>query len=350
MPNPSIRALAKILPYSRTTISDALRGLPRVNAETAREIRAAAEAAGFRPNPLASAIMSEMRRSRSGLFRGTLAAVFFEQPAMPSYSQSFSQSLVAGATARAAELGFKLETLSVNARITVERLNTVLQARGIRGLLLLPAWDPPDFSQLRWERYAGVYADYGISRPALHCVCPDHFRALSAVLERLLELGYRRPGLAMIAHHDERLQHRWEGAFLAFQRRAAAVRPVPPLVLPEITREKFCHWFRRHRPDVVLGHDCDILTWMRACGANIPRTHGFFCLNSAIPPPGRCAGLDQQPHLIGARAIDIVVAQLHRNEYGPPAFADLTTIPARWVDGPTIRATAAPPPRRRTGV
>ena len=73
-----------------------------------------------------------------------------------------------------------------------------------------------------------------------------------------------------------------------------------------------------------------------ATSIRVPATHGFCCLNvimSAIP----CAGLDLQPRLIGARGIELLIAQIHRNEYGVPEHPMTTTIPAIWVDGPTLR-------------
>lgn len=48
---PTIRALAKQLGLSRTTVSEALRGLPRIQQRTAKRVRDAAEKAGYHANP-----------------------------------------------------------------------------------------------------------------------------------------------------------------------------------------------------------------------------------------------------------------------------------------------------------
>lgn len=340
MPAPTLRSLSLELGVSRTTISEALRGSTRVRAATAEKIRAAAEAAGYHHNPLAGAIMSELRRSRGEHFRGVLAIVGLEEPDRPVHAARFYGELIRGATDRASELGFKVEQFTIDDRtLPQRRLNHVLQSRGIRGVLLLPTWRDPDFLELDWPRYAGVYMDYHIERPALRCICSDHFRSMMTALQHLHELGYRRPGIILPRHQDERLQHRWEGAFLAYQRHHPAPRPVPPLVADVINQKSFSTWFRRHNPDVVLGHLVEAVDWMRACGAKIPRTHGFFCLN-LMHADRRCAGLDQSPHLIGVRAVEIVIAQLHRNERGVPSSHSLTTLPSTWVDGPTLRRRA----------
>ena len=90
------------------------------------------------------------------------------------------------------------------------------------------------------------------------------------------------------------------------------------------------------RPDVVLGHFTEMIGWMEECGAKVPDTHGFVSLN-VLYKTRPCAGLDQQPRQLGARAVEQLIAQLQRNERGVPEWATTTTIPARWVEGPTVR-------------
>lgn len=148
-PAPTQRSLAKLLGLSRTTISDALRGSPRVDPKTAKRVQQAAAAAGYRRNPLAGALMSELRRSRGGAFHGVLAAVDFTEVARPDHAPRYHRELIAGAETRAADLGFKVEKFQVGTSgITVQRLDSILQSRGIHGVILLPAWDEPDLSNL----------------------------------------------------------------------------------------------------------------------------------------------------------------------------------------------------------
>jgi DNA-binding LacI/PurR family transcriptional regulator len=333
---PTIRALAKQLGLSRTTVSEALRGLPRIQEKTAKRVRDAANAAGYYPNPLASAVMSQIRRSRAQSFRGGLAAVNIDETDRPSYALRYHDALIEGARGRAADLGYKLQVFLVGQEgVTVERLDSILQSRGIQGVLLLPAWQQPDLSRLDWTRYAGVYLDYMIERPELHAIASDHFRSLMNALQKLGSMGYRRPGLFLHRHHDERLQHRWEGAFLAFQRNHKESGRVPPLVMDEFDRTQFIRWFKHHSPDVVLGHWTEAIEWMTECGAKVPETAGFFSLN--VTTESRpCAGLDLRPQLLGSRSAELLIAQLQRNERGIPVPASLTMIPALWRDGPTL--------------
>ena len=341
-PAPTLRSLAKVLGLSRTTVSDALRGSPRVDPATAARVKKAAKAAGYRRNPLAGALMSELRRSRGTTFRGVLAAVDFHEPDRPASAARFHRELVLGADARATDLGFKVEKFLVGHNgLSVHRLDTILQSRGIHGIFLLPAWAEPDLSALDWSHYAGIYTDYIIERPALHSVCSDHYRSLLAALQRTATLGYTRPGLFLQKHHDERLQYRWGAAFRTFQEQHRTLPPVPPLTVDTFSRDAFVAWFRHHKPDVVLSHHTEAIDWMESCGAAIPATHGFVSLN-VLMKTRPCAGLDLQPRQLGARGAELLIAQLQRNESGIPAWPSTTTIPAHWVDGPTLRPPAPP--------
>ena len=339
-PAPTLRSLAKVLGLSRTTVSDALRGSPRVDPNTAQRVQKAALEAGYRRNPLAGALMSELRRSRGTAFRGVLAAIDFNEPQRPDTAARFHRELVVGAEGRASELGFKVEKFSVgHAGISVQRLDSILQSRGIHGVILLPAWDEPDLSNLDWTRFAGVYTDYIIERPALHSVCSDHYRSLLGALQRVAALGYVQPGLFLQRHQDERLQYRWGAAFRAFQESHRNIRVIPPLLVDAFDRTEFLKWFRKYKPDVVVGHNTSAIEWMESCGALVPATHGFVCLN-VMMTTRPCAGLDLQPRALGARSTELLIAQLQRNETGIPECPSTTTIPARWVDGPTIRPAA----------
>src|ERR1043165_8524132 len=89
--------LARSLGLSRATVSSALRGTGRVAEETKQRVREAARAAGYRHNPLAATLMSEMRRSSGGTFRGVVATVEVNESARPGGHGPFHRELIRGA-------------------------------------------------------------------------------------------------------------------------------------------------------------------------------------------------------------------------------------------------------------
>ena len=341
MPTPTLRTLAKELGLSRATISEALRGSTRVKASTAERIRAAAERAGYQRNPLTGAVMSQLRRSRGQQFRGVLAALELVPPQPQQHVTRYSAALMEGIRERAGALGFKVERFELGVQgLKLQRLDTILHTRRIQGVLLLPASGFPDLSELSWSRYAAVYVDYYIDHPPLHCVCSDHYRSMVSLMQELHARGYRRPGLIMETGIDARLHYRWEGAFLALQQMLPELEKVPILRREKLNGDDFAKWFKKYDPDVTLGHLPAAMDWMRACGAKVGDTHGFVCLNS-LRTEGNCAAIDFQPHLLGARATELVIGQLLHNEFGVPERASLATIPAKLLEGPTLRAPSS---------
>ncbi|MEO0055683.1 MAG: hypothetical protein RLZZ50_1630 [Verrucomicrobiota bacterium] len=338
MPTPSLRQLAHQLGLSHTTVSEALRGSPRVKPATRAKVLKVASELGYRRNPLAGALMSEMRRSRAGTFRGVLAVLDLDGPeGRAAGPMRYHRELSKGATKRAEELGFKADAFTVGkAEISLERLDKILQSRGIGGIFLLPVSSNPDLTRLDWTHFSGIYSDYVIERPGLHSVCPDHYRAMLMVLDRLNSLGYRRPGLVLSEAHDARLLYRWQAAYLTYQTHHEGMTRLPPLIMAEPNPRAFTEWFKTAKCDVVLAHGPEVKMWMEEAGAKIPETHGFCCLN-VLNSTSPCAGLDLQPRLLGERGMELLIGQVLRNECGAPDLPMTTTVPAAWVDGPTLR-------------
>ncbi|HEX2101638.1 MAG TPA: LacI family transcriptional regulator, partial [Candidatus Synoicihabitans sp.] len=297
---------------------------------------AAAAKAGYRPNPVESAVMSQMKRGRTRSWYGVIAALDLADTDRPGTASNYQRELVLGAQERGQQLGFSVQSFALGQQArSLSRMDAIFRARGIDGIMLLPSWHAPDMAALDWSRYAGIYTDYMVQRPALHSVCADHHRALVEVLERIQAAGWRRPGLFVQRHADERLQHRWTAAFEGYQRNQGHSSIVPPWRFDQFEPAAFSEWFREFGPDVVIGPRLEAADLMTAAGARVPQTHGFIALN-VLPYGDRCAGLDLQPRVMGARAVELLIGHLQRNERGIPPEPLTTLVPARWVEGPTF--------------
>lgn len=331
----TLRSLARRLGVSATTVSDALRGRGRVGAATVQRIKAAATAAGYQVNPLTSSVLSEARKARHDGLRGVIAAIdLYEVNHWPH--GPFPAELLKGAKARAEEMGFVVETFVAGGPgMSLARLDQVLQARGILGVMVLPSWFQPDVRALDWTRYAGVFTDYVTSQPALHGVCLDHYASMFGVLRRLIRRGYRRPGYIFEQQRSVRIQHRQRAAFHAFLEVHPEVSIVPIAVTPDVpTRAEFNAWFRRERPDVVVTHTAVLQDWIEA---EDPTGRTGFVLLNRVDVVRPCACLDQQPQVLGARAVEMVAGQIVCGLFGPPERPTRTQLEARWVEGPSVR-------------
>jgi LacI family transcriptional regulator len=339
-PRPTLRTLAEKLGLSIATVSESLRDSPRVAPATRARVQALATRLGYARNPLLSAVMSVVRTSRQEGLRGTIAALNWSDAPSPVL-MPFHRSVFAGAEARAAELGYRLELFWMGPHgLSYRRVNQILSARQIEGVIVLPFPEARDLSEIEWSRLSAVSMDYCVSRPTLHSVLPDHHLVFYDALLRLRERGYRRPGLFMLHHRDVRLKHRFSSTYLGFMQAFMDTPSIPPLGLDPPAREPFLEWFRTHRPDVIVSHVPATVAWLESIGVRVPRDVGFVILNCTdrIAP---CAGLDMRPTAMGAASVESVVAQIQRNERGPPAIPKSIMIGGAWTDGPTIRPAPA---------
>jgi LacI family transcriptional regulator len=340
----SLRELAKSLNLSHATVSEALRGSPRVKVATRLRIEAAAEQLGYRRNPLASALMTELRRSRGGTFRGLLAAVDLEGPEHRSPSAArYHAEVLAGAIKRAGELGFKMDEIVVNRPgYEAGKIAAVLEARGITGVLLLPTSERPVRKEPDWSKFAVVSTDCSFRQAGLHAICPDHHRAMGRVVAELAERGYKRPGLVLENSLGPLLTSRWQAAFLAhllgnyptFDSRSAL------LVSGTSDAKAFGRWFKEGDFDVVVASDEAFQALMPGGGAEVPVTHGFCCINPTDESRA-CSGTDLRPRAIGRRGLELLTEQVLRNESGEPELPITSLVAPVWQEGCTLRPPSA---------
>jgi LacI family transcriptional regulator len=341
---PTIRSLARRLRLSVATVSEALRDRPRVHAATRARVRRAAEQAGYHVNPLLGAALSAVRRGRHQQYRGTLALIDSDDENRAHYLL-FHREVALGAEARAQELGFRTEFFWLGDRppaLPIKRMPGVLRARGIPGAILLPFHTTLDLGAFDFSHLAAVQMDHSLTQPQLHTILPDHYVSMMHALERLRQRGYRRIGLCLEERKDARIKNKWSAAYQAFSRLHAM--DVPPLIEPQIARPTFLGWYRRHRPDVIVGHVQAMVDWLGAMDVRVPADTGFLNLNHT-ERTAPCAGLDLSPRRLGAVAVESVVAMLHREERGVPRHPQTITLEAAWVDGPTLRPDALSTPR-----
>jgi DNA-binding LacI/PurR family transcriptional regulator len=329
--------LATKLKLSPTTVSEALRGVPRVAKATVEEVRAAAAELGYSCSPIAGAVMSQLRRSGSTRYRGTLGVIELADPQRAKSAQTFLDRLFEGAARRSAELGFTLDRFVIGGReMRASQLNKVLAARAVQGVLVLPCLLDACLEEISWTHLSVIYLDRLNECPPMNSISADHHGAMWGALQRLERLGYRRPGLVLQAQVDYRLQNRWEGGYFGYTQTHQQGAVPPVLVSREITEERFCAWFRAHQPDVVLAHGSRCLEWMLKLGARFPGTHGYVNLN-VTTGERESAAIDLRPPVIGARGAELLIGQIFRGEFGLPADPCHTSVPSIFLSGSTLR-------------
>ena len=273
---PTLRAVAKAAGVSLASASYALRGHPTVSAETQRTVAAVAARMGYRVNPQLAAFMQARRTGRSMRTDATVALVY-GGPEQPKEADSYFGLCLRGIRALAAERGYALDLIRWNAArdASAGRLAKVLDQRGIRGLLLMPADDVSRWTlPLDWTRFFGVALDHSLTGVPVHRVTDHHAADMATALIHVKAAGWRRPGLVLDTRNNDRTLEMRLGAYLARVAHDFPEAPEPLLVASGEKRAATVRaWMKANRPDVVLSPDRGVAELL---GSGTP----FVCLTN----------------------------------------------------------------------
>jgi len=325
-----LRELAAKLGVSHATVSMALRNHPSISAATRERVQALARRMNYRGNILVSALLTQVRRRRVNA-TGEVIAMLVEgtglqhAPAVAAVWDTTRQ--------RARQIGLKLEFFPLGHRgKDAASVGRVLFNRGIRGLIIPPM--PLDLLplQIDWSLHAVVAVGYSFQQQAMHRVANAHFSGLLTCHRELRSAGRRRIGCVLRRDEDERSLHYWQAAALCAPRLHGGAA-IPPLMLSDPPDEAaFDTWFRRHRPDAVIGNHPDYaLGWLRSRRLRVPAEVGYATLDwvsdASIP------GIRQSWEGIFMTAVDQLAGELARNEFGLPPTPRTTLVEGCWVAG-----------------
>lgn len=330
----------------KTTVSMALRGHPGIPEKTRLKIKAIAEKMGYRPNPLVSALMIQLRSQLPSESHEVIAYVTSYPPDDPWRKQVALVEMFNGAKTRAAELGFGMEEFDLlQPGMNAERIKNILLARGIRGVVLSPLYRGADHIDIDLTFFATVALGVSIQSPSLERVANDHFQSLRLAMKKCTDLGYKRIGFVIMNDYSERLEGRWLGGYLYEQRMLPIDRRLEPLLLDPLNWRSWLpdmkDWCSCERPDAILSPlGVDQEKWLQFF-RQLPGPPGV--VNLTLPPSvTNFAGIQQDAFKLGQIAAGRLVSRLQQNEIGPFSQTQNTLLHGAWLDGPTLPSRMGP--------
>lgn len=335
--HPTLQTVARLAEVSPSTVSRALRGHKLLNIETITRIRAIAERVGYRANPLISGLMRRVRRRGRLHDLGTIAYLTFHETPTGWRDNSTYHEFYEGAVRRARELGFTLESIwAREPHLTARRLAQILKTRGVAGVIIGPRpsgfkADLPD-----WSLFPVAVVGVPVPGLELHRAGSHHLKNMEHILAALTARGYRKPGLALLTHQMPSTDRGWLATWALYQEILPPAHRVPVLTLAASSQKKFSTWYRRYRPDVIIGLEDFIPIWLVALGQQVPADVGFARLSRPFSGDGP-SGLHQFPDAIGAATVDLTANQIFANEHGVPVISRALLIEGQWIDGTTTR-------------
>lgn len=335
--SPSLRTIAASAGVHRATVSLALRNHPRIPAATCQRIQKIAADLGYRPNPVVARAMRLVRGNKNEAGE-TIAW-------LNSFSNEDSWRTVPwlrgyceGARERALSIGYGFDEIWLRAPgITRRRVAGILNARGIRGVLVTPPHEQHGRIHIDWSRLSVVGLDWNLLHPVVDRVCPDFFGNTWLAARNLRRSGCTRIGLWIGRYQDIVSRHLIVSAFLGWQagRPSREIRIAPMVVNLDHAGSSrlFARWFAENRPDAVICIDGVVAAYAAEAGLVTGRDVRLAHLN-LHPGCGINSGIDPRHHEIGAVAVDMLAGNLAQSRTGEPEVRREILIPGTWVPGP----------------
>ena len=338
---PTLHDIAREVGVSVMTVSRALRNAPRVAPETRARVQAVAAALGYEPDPDLARLMHRVRSRKTVRFRAVIAVIREEVPQDNLLGPSYQYVPIEAIRQRALGHGYAVEEFWLGREgLTPKRLQKILLARGIEGVIVSPQSLQLPCSKLDYSPFASVAFGYAMREPALHMCAGNMTLGIQTAAEQLTARGYHRIGVAVTQWIVNRSQFGYSGGFFHFQQSLPAEDRIPLLLLPHNRIERgfaaFSKWMNENRPDVLISFDTHVQEWLTRLGLRVPDDIGFV-VHDWTPAMTSCAGIYQRRDHLAAAAVDLIVTQLSQHERGVPAVARQIMIPPQWINGPSVR-------------
>ena len=334
----TLRDIAKAVGVSHVTVSAALRNSPRISEKRRLQIHEMAEQMGYRPNAIAAALARFKSASSATPVQAALGWLnLWSSPEKLRGYREF-EYYWRGALAAAEKFGFHLEEFACGKRTPLSRVEEILVARGINGLLLPPhgarAGRSPEWGRFDWSQFAIVRFGRTLETPRAHVVAADEFANTVLATDEIAARGYQRIGFVTGFPYHDRLRH-FDAGFLFAQQDMDEKPAVPVCNLDEAnpawSRKRLAPWLKREKPDAILSDYAFLAPLLKEIGVRVPEDVGLAV--TSILDGGGDAGIDQNAIEIGRVGMLMLVSLLHDNAYGiPPIFRE-TLIKGEWVDG-----------------
>jgi LacI family transcriptional regulator len=336
-----LREIAERTGVSRMAVSLALRGKSGVADATRKKILKVAQELGYEPDPEVARLLSHIRAKKSVATKACLALLTSGATPQDWKRYLTERKYVEGAHSRAKEYGYYIEQFWMNEPgMTLARLGNIIWSRGIEGVIIAPLQSRLSGKvsraiRLDFNLFSAVEISETVEWPDLNRAVHDQFTSMLKALDELSSLNYKTIGFVIEEALDLRVNGKWTAAYLRYRNQWGAKRLPPPLILPTPEQSAFDRWFDRYRPDAIISVDRLGLSFLTERGLDVPGEVGYASLDvdgDVRDYPG-VSGIDQNSDIVGAAAIDLLVAAINRGQRGIPAHPLRTEVEGSWRAG-----------------
>lgn len=311
----TLKELAKLLNVSVSTVSKALNDSPEISPKTIERVKELAALHKYRPNPTAV----NLKSSKSG----TIGVI------IPNIANSFFAKVLSGIEAKAQSEGLQVITYISNENHEKEKhISELLTSGYVDGVLIAIAEETQrkkEFEHIQniidFDIPVVLYDRIGFDMPVDKVGIDDH-KIFYDATRSLQKNGVNKIGIATAIHHMGVGKARINGY-------RDALRPEDTFYIAnsakmESLKDKILKMLLEDGVEAVLCSDFDstMLTYRLAYenGIRIPenlKIIGFIRGGLAKYLTPSVSYVDQSPHKIGEKAMEVLVDRINKKELGP---------------------------------
>ncbi len=336
-PNPSgpritQRDIARSLGLTQATVSLALQNSPRISEECRKQVQETAEKLGYRPNPNATALAHFMRTARIRPVHTVLALInAWPDPTELRRKEEFG-SYWLGASAAADKLGYRLEEFVCDRKVGLCKMEKILRARGINGILLPPHPPSVSWEGFDWSHFSVVQLGRSPRSLPLHLVAPSQVLNAGLAFGTMREYGYERIGLVLPAGNKHLFL---DAGYLCAQQEVPESERLPICTLAEgksgVRENQLEFWLKKHRPDAILTQIADAPDLLARIGYGDIGVAG-----NSVREGSAMAGIDQNREEIGRVSVLMLNTMIRDHDCGIPAIPRQNLVMGQWIDGSSL--------------
>jgi LacI family transcriptional regulator len=313
-----------------------LRDDRRISESMRNKVRQKADEMGYRPDPMLAALAQYRRGNTKARICSGLA--WINQWPNPKQLRAYKEFDLywQGALAESERCGFRMEEFVINKQLTLPRLEKILLARNVQGILIPPHGNfATEWRGIDWNNFCAVRFGHSVPHPRSHIITSDQLTDGLIAFENIWKQGYRRIGLVSLP----KTVTRFCAGYLFSQMRFSSGTRIPPLVFPEDHNEEIrCRivksWINKHKPDAIVTDVRQMRDTLLKVGCEVPASMGLAAFS--VLDGGADAGIDQNSWEIGKAAVQMLISLISHNERGIPEVCRELLIEGCWVNGSTL--------------
>jgi DNA-binding LacI/PurR family transcriptional regulator len=252
----TMRDIAKKVGASHVTVSYALRGLPGVSPGLRERICEAARKMCYRPDPMLRALSAYRQMHQEARIRvqSALAWLCCWDSLEAMHTRKEFHAYWLGAKSVAENHGYRLELLVPSAGLSVDRIQQIMKARNIQGVLIPPPQSTfsQDLGSFDWSKFAVVKFGHAFEKLRVHLVTSAHTYNAALAIRKMTERGYRRVGFVS---SEYAIRHTMflSGVLLAQtdlpERDRVSILRLPEADVKSSASERLRAWIEKEKPE-----------------------------------------------------------------------------------------------------